>query len=39
MAERKRMTTRFKELFEQKQFFVMAWDEPHWCQDGGSPGL
>ena len=24
MAERKRMTTRFKELFEQKQFFVMA---------------
>ena len=24
MAERKRMTTRLKELFEQKQFFVMA---------------
>jgi 2-methylisocitrate lyase-like PEP mutase family enzyme len=24
MAERKRMTTRFKELFEQKQFCVMA---------------
>jgi hypothetical protein len=24
MAERKRMTTRVKELFEQKQFFVMA---------------
>jgi 2,3-dimethylmalate lyase len=24
MAERKRMTTKFKELFEQKQFFVMA---------------
>ena len=24
MAERKRMTTRFKELFEQKTFFVMA---------------
>ena len=24
MAERKRMTTRFKELFAQQKFFVMA---------------
>jgi 2-methylisocitrate lyase-like PEP mutase family enzyme len=24
MAERKRMTTRFKELFEQQKFFIMA---------------
>jgi len=29
MAERKRMTTRFKELFAQQKFLSWRWDEPY----------